>query len=493
MSIEFLHFGDIIVCINTNNGNFFYLNEDEFNDEESLKIRTSSEVFNAKVEQNSNFNKEQLTTIFIGLHTSTSCNLNCGYCFNKDRTNKNMTFDQAKKFIDLVISEYHQSYKFIIDLTGSGEPLLNIDFIEKVSIYCKKKMNEIGKNIGVLLATNGTLLTPENVKRLQDLNVLFSVSLDGNKKANDFFRKYKNGKGTYKDIIYNVKKIKNKDNLGVSTTVTNINHDLVKNMKIFEKYFSSIAFLHVRALESDGGYSNNNIEIIKNEYSKLYEFLIEKTVARDFRYIKLLLRGGDYFGRFITRVMLGLKVSTRCDAGIGRFSLDIDGKIYTCAPAMKHKDLCIGNLDDGLFDDKIEKIWNILSIRKGCQDCFAKFICGGECLVVSEETSGTLDSINEISCDLRKHLIKLALLFSGVLRKNHINIYDNLYYYCIDLVKNLEVDFELQWVHKTLKNKYSFTELNEMKFFDFKKYDNIKKSLLEAKNLNEPINYRTML
>lgn len=99
-----------------------------------------------------------------------------------------MTFTDAKKFIDLMIDTFPKAGKYIVDPTGSGEPLLEIDLLLRIGEYCKKKSNTIKKEVLPMIVTNGTLLDSYTVSKIREAGILFGVSLDGDKKRNDFFR-----------------------------------------------------------------------------------------------------------------------------------------------------------------------------------------------------------------------------------------------------------------------------------------------------------------
>ena len=113
------------------------------------------------------YQKELFKTIYISLHASSKCNMKCKYCFMQVRPDVNITIDEAKRFIDFIIFEFPKAEKFIVDPTESGEPLLRMGFILKLSEYCHLKSNEICKEVLPMLVTNGTLLTKENVDKLQ--------------------------------------------------------------------------------------------------------------------------------------------------------------------------------------------------------------------------------------------------------------------------------------------------------------------------------------
>ena len=132
----------------------------------------------------------------------------CTYCFKKDRDDTNLTFDESKRFIDMIIDEYPTAGKYIVDPTGSGEPLLNKYLLLQIGEYCKDKSNELKREALPMIVTNGTLLDKTTVQELRDAGILFGVSLDGDKASNDFYRKDFSGNSVYKKVIKNIKNIK---------------------------------------------------------------------------------------------------------------------------------------------------------------------------------------------------------------------------------------------------------------------------------------------
>jgi len=117
----------------------------------------------------------------IAWELTAGCNLNCVHCRGASTSSVpegELTTEEAKHFIDEVV----ELGKPILILSG-GEPLTRSDVFE-IARY--------GTDAGlrVVLATNGTLLTPEIVKKLRDAGVQrLSISLDGaTAKTHDEFR-----------------------------------------------------------------------------------------------------------------------------------------------------------------------------------------------------------------------------------------------------------------------------------------------------------------
>lgn len=68
------------------------------------------------------------------------CNLRCKYCYITHKSsNKKMNFNTAQKFIDyLYEGKFEKQDAVIIEFIG-GEPMLEIDLIDKITDYFKVK------------------------------------------------------------------------------------------------------------------------------------------------------------------------------------------------------------------------------------------------------------------------------------------------------------------------------------------------------------------
>lgn len=438
-----------------------------------IKNHMNDEIPNA-----SEYKKELFKTIYISLHASSKCNMKCKYCFMQDRPDVNMTIDEAKRFIDFIISEFPKAEKFIVDPTGSGEPLLRMGFILELAEYCHFKSKEICKEVLPMLVTNGTLLTKENVDKLQSAGYIFGISIDGYQETHDASRVNKKQVGTYKQIIKNVKNIKHREYLGAAVTLTSEKMDLVKAFKTLSKYFTTISIKPARSFEKNiDGINEVNIEEVKNQYTRLYKYILHKTLKGKLDSLGVLLNGDDYFGKFIQRVILNHKVSTRCDAGLGRFSLTPDKKIIACPGSIGIEVMELGAFDTGLNQDKMEQYWNILSERRHCQDCEARYVCGGECMVVSYYKNKTLDSVEEVMCELKKHLFEFAIKFKFELILHNEELFNTVYEGCQIIADRFQEDKEQSNTLKRLNRQYTFMELKKIKDDDFEKYKDIKERI----------------
>ena len=461
--IEAIDYGGFFLLVSKINGKTLEITKADFQDKYNLNILLKEYKFFDEIKVGLNYSKDLFRTIYISLHISSNCNMKCTYCFSKERSIENLTFEQSKKFIDAIISEYPNAGKYIVDPTGSGEPLLNKSLLYMIGEYCKIKSNEINKEVLPMIVTNGTLLDKQTVEEIREAGILFGVSIDGKKIENDFYREDYQGNSVYKTVMKNIKSIKDRSLMGAAVTLTDKNIDLVKTLKHLIKYFPTISIKPVRSSEGKVGINTENIESVKKEYTRLFRFLVAETKRGNVEYIAALLNGDDYFGKFLLRTILNQKVSTRCDAGIGRFSLAQDGRIYVCPGAVDIEKMVVGNLSTGIDTRKRDEFWKLLVGRKLCIDCFARFVCGGECMVSSYYISGEIDQKEDVMCTLKKHLYKLSLLFKSLLQQT--SYYESLYLACVEKNKRFQEDLEVtRYLEKNPEVKFMDVKMNREKY-----------------------------
>lgn len=149
----------------------------------------------------------------ITLSLTQDCQLRCKYCYMVNKNNKNaMTFEIAKKSIDYILSA-RDIYSFNAvqwEFIG-GEPLLEIDLLDRICDYIKQKTYVLkhpwATNYMFNISTNGILYSDPKVQNFIKKNrshLSVGISLDGNKEKHDNQRVYGDNSGSYDDVVKNV-------------------------------------------------------------------------------------------------------------------------------------------------------------------------------------------------------------------------------------------------------------------------------------------------
>ena len=149
----------------------------------------------------------------ITFSVTEECNFACRYCYMTGKNSNNkMSFETAKKAVDYILSnrDLFDDEAVIWEFVG-GEPLIEIDLIDKVSDYIKQQMYILDhpwfNDYMFNFSTNGLLYHTVKVQNYIKKNkghLSIGISVDGNKIKHDMQRIKPDGSGTYDDVMKNV-------------------------------------------------------------------------------------------------------------------------------------------------------------------------------------------------------------------------------------------------------------------------------------------------
>jgi uncharacterized protein len=136
------------------------------------------------------------------------CNNRCGYCV-LDPESGTMSLETARAMDTFClerIAAYHPQR--VTSAYSGGEPLINLEVMVASAgrqfYYCRG----MGIDYSFIITTNGTLLTPNTVKRLKAVGLSgIRVSMAGPEDIHDRLRPSAEGKGTYAKIMKNLEAI----------------------------------------------------------------------------------------------------------------------------------------------------------------------------------------------------------------------------------------------------------------------------------------------
>jgi uncharacterized protein len=183
------------------------------------------------------YEQSKYNTVSTALHviTTYSCNLGCIYCYEGkgELEHKSMDEKTTRCAIQFIkdMAENNSSKSLSIELFG-GEPLLNMPMNLLVAKELQHWCEENNKYFSINAITNGTLSTEKNVEDLAQYHCSFLVTVDGTREIHDQRRVYKDGKGTFDDIMEGLHRVRDA-NLGI---MIRINVDEVNKDHIVPLY-----------------------------------------------------------------------------------------------------------------------------------------------------------------------------------------------------------------------------------------------------------------
>lgn len=346
--------------------------------------------------------------------TTERCSLNCTYCYQFNKSPMRMEFNTAKKFIDDLLNDKYgyinryNSPAIIIEFIG-GEPLLEINLTRKIYEYFLDKCYELNHPWFTLhrlsICSNGLQYFDDEVQdffKEYSQNISFNISIDGNKKLHDSCRIQPNGEGSY-DIDMMALNHFNKNytperNSKMTLAPSNISYlydsvvDFIKN---------GMTCININCVFEEGW----NTETAKIEYyqlKKLADYIVDNNLENI--YIAIFNeRQEDIQDKSFDGNSCG---------GVGSMlALRPNGQFYPCIRYMPTsvgdnvKDLCIGNVDDGIIGrengsevlNMMDRITRRSQSNDICYECPIGNDCGN-CSALGHTVFGTPNKRTTFAC-----------------------------------------------------------------------------------------------
>lgn len=360
----------------------------------------------------------------LTLQVTQGCNLKCEYCaysgnyFNREHTNKSMSFETAKKAIDYFISHARDSSHFAISFYG-GEPLLEFELIKRCVAYADSRSE--GRKVSYNFTTNGTLLTEEKIKFLVEHNFSILVSLDGPQEVHDRHRIFAGTSiGSFQKMSDNVKMLRKKypdyfsKNISFNTVLDpeyplkeicdfTMSDERFNTSKILSSTISNVQ------TKEKIHYSDQFLEEYEYEKFKVYLWKVGRLGELD---IPPLMRA-HFTGIKETAICFERTAQNElpdkghrggpCIPGVRKLFVDVDGNLFPCERVSESSEVShIGHIDQGIDEERALKLLNIeLLTSQNCRNCWAYTMCSN-CFTYADD-EGELSRDKQLKeCQLNK-------------------------------------------------------------------------------------------
>jgi uncharacterized protein len=333
--------------------------------------------------------KEKKISLFLG----NKCNASCRYCYGSFDKEIRLKFNLAKKIIDEFIKE-RKPEKMAVTFHGGGEPMLDLDLINKITGYLKKKKMEATFST----QTNGVISDRAREWILRKTKSV-AVSCDGPPDIQNFQRPLRNGgksspftEKTIKFLVEN-----NYNNLFINIVISSFS---VNRMEEIVEYFHNLGVKIIGfSLLSENERSRKN---------KIYTPDLNQYLENALKAVKL---ADDY--KMKTRFeLLPINEPTFCFCGLPyfRFCVTPDGYVSDCYETTSKnsgiKDFIYGSFNEKsnkiiYYKDRMNRLGKRLSENiKDCQKCYLKLVCA--VIVLLEFTDTREIYLNPTRQDVRQ-------------------------------------------------------------------------------------------
>lgn len=341
------------------------------------------------------------------------CNLRCKYCYIcKKRSNHVMSFEVAKKFIDYLFSgEFEFPPAVVLEFIG-GEPLIEVELIDKIVDYFKLKAFEENSdwywNYRISLTTNGVNYSSPKVRRFIEKNrdkMSLTITLDGTKEKHDMNRVFPDGSGSY-DIIEKNIPLYIKD--FYPTTKVTFSHNDLPLLKESIIHLWNLGIVDVSAnCVYENVWHNSDPKIFEDQLIQLADYMIENELYRTCTVSFF----DSHIGFPLTEEQKSKNV---CGAGY-MLGLGPTGKIYPC---MRYKDyslenkneVVIGDINNGIDIDKIIRFRvssTCMQSDSECLNCEIASLCS-HCQAQSYDVADTETNFqrSKALCNMHKARVR---------------------------------------------------------------------------------------
>lgn len=136
-------------------------------------------------------------TDLLVVQSTPFCNIDCGYCYPPDRTNRARLSPEVAEAVFRRLFEFPTIEDRITIVWHAGEPLaLPIAYYDSM-FRLIRALAPAGLRVRHSLQTNGTLLSPGWCDLIEEWGVNVGVSVDGPRAIHDRHRKTRNGGGSF--------------------------------------------------------------------------------------------------------------------------------------------------------------------------------------------------------------------------------------------------------------------------------------------------------
>ncbi len=367
------------------------------------------------------------------IETTTDCNLRCVYCPFTYQEGENIRQHNNEhvitKAVNYFIDHSEESRLRAISLYG-GEPFLNLDAIRTVSRIVEER--GLKEKIRIVIDTNATLLTDENIEFVAEYGANLQVSLDGPEYIHDENRVFAGGKGTHRAVINNVNKLaerlpdfRHKVSFAVTiappfmiSEVDSYFRSLFKNLGVEGYLTMSVNFAeinHVNELytEKYGDYK----AIYRDEYRRATEHYIsmcEKGRHDDLGPIYRSLfdkRLHAIYIRSSAPIPREMGMNACCAPGVRKLYVTANGKYMPCE-RMSY-DYFIGDVGTGISHGMIDDLYKDFgeAIRERCLSCWAIRLCNLCFTSLYEKSDGKGLYVPEALCEYTRNSKEEELKF----------------------------------------------------------------------------------
>ena len=317
-----------------------------------------------------------------------------------------MTTETAEKIADFIFTRASETEKNSIAFFG-GEPMLEFERMKEIVGILERHPRFYDFPIEFSVVTNGTIFTDEIAEFLIRHDITYCLSCDGDARAQDSSRRYKNGGKTSAVVEATIKKAVSALPLVLVNAV--YSPQTLALLPDTVRYFMGFG---LRRIYLNADYSAKwrpeDVDTLEAAFADIADIYIKSHEDGDPVSISVIdekisvLLGGGY------------KPSAKCHMGKKEFAFSPEGNIFPCerivydgSPDNVHY---LGNVDTGLDLGRLScNMCGGGEVNEECLTCGIQKYCMNWCGCSNYHSSGYYNRAGAFLCAEEKTLVKTAL------------------------------------------------------------------------------------
>lgn len=311
--------------------------------------------------------RHRLQLSMVHLSLSEDCNLNCVYCYAKERKEREHRKVGLSDYIQVIDDILRINPNCGFTITG-GEPLLN-PLWKDISSYIRSR------GAYSILLTNGTLINESNIDIIRQNFSLVTLSVDGST-APVHSRTRGNNLHLVERAIHLLESRGVDYSISMTVTKTNI-HDVAMMAK---KYGNRLSYAPLFPVNDS--LRRESIAITGMEY---FNALKNAAGVAPLAYCESTIESAKHSRCY------------KCAVGDGEISISATGDVYPCQ-LLHTPEFYAGNILDNPINEIYQTAPSLIRCSNlnvddmaGCKDCAFKYICGGSCRARAYYETGSVD------------------------------------------------------------------------------------------------------
>ena len=319
-----------------------------------------------------------------------------------------MSLDVGKRALEFLIEHSASQKNLEVDFFG-GEPLMNFAMIKELVAYARRREKECGKHFRFTLTTNGVLVDQDVIDFANREMHNVVLSLDGRREIHDYFRHDFAGAGSWDKIVPKFQEFvrqRGGKNYYMRGTFTHRNPDFLKDIQaMLDLGFNELSMEPVVCPPTDPyALTEKDLAVVLEQYEELARLMQDRRKAGKpftFYHYMIDLKGGPCI----------YKRLSGCGSGTEYMAVTPWGDLYPCHQFVGEEAFLLGNIWDGVKNDKVQKLFYDCSVysRKDCEQCWAKLYCSGGCAANAFHATGSVNGTYEMGCQMFKKRMECAI------------------------------------------------------------------------------------